>query len=567
MAVPDYYNRVNPDLLQALPPDARTILEIGCGTGVMAREYRRINPLVRYLGVEMNPDAAILAEEHIDRVLTGDVAAVDLGELGVEPGAVDCLVFGDVLEHMLDPWSVLAKLTPLLREGGQAVACIPNVQHWTILVNLLMGRWEYADEGLMDRTHLRFFTVDSMRKLFTEAGLKVFDMRPRIFPSPDLERFVNLVAPVVRSLGQDPNRFALCTSALQFIVRSARLEAGPRKLLVQTLIAEPLVCARVRVVEPDQFLGRIPGVRTIAAMSQQALGGVQPGEAKIFIRQRNVLLEGPSLRSQVDLIRQGYLVIAEFDDDPFHFPEIAKHNFLTFSACHAVQTSTEALAEKIRLYNPHVKVIANQIASLPPPRPARESGPVTLFFGALNREEDWAAIMPALNRVMSDFGNMVRIRVVYDQAFFQALATPFKDFEPFCPYPRYQEILHSSDIALLPLNPTPFNSCKSDLKFIECGASGVVALASPTVYARTLQDGETGVIFNDPEEFESKLRTLIEDHAGRRAIADAAYRYVAENRLLSQHYRERYDWYIELLDNWNALNQEMDARVPEMSRL
>ncbi len=375
MAVPDYYNRVNPDLLGVIPPDARTVLEIGCGTGVMARDYRRINPSVRYLGVEMNPEAAAMAEEHINHVVVGDIAAVDPSELGLGEGSVDCLVFGDVLEHMVDPWAAIRKLAPLLRDGGQAVASIPNVQHWTMILNLFMSRWEYADEGLMDRTHLRFFTVEGMRKLFDEAGLKVFDMKPRIFPSQDFDRFLALMAPVAKNLGLDMNRFAVCVGALQFIVRSARVEAVPRKIAVQTLIAEPLVCARVRVIEPDQFLGTIPGIRTIASTNHQALGGVQVDESKIFVRQRNVLLEGPSLRSQAEMVRGGYLVIAEFDDDPLHFPEVMKNRFLTFTACHAVQTSTEALAEKIRPYNPHVKVIANQVASLPPPRPTRTSRP------------------------------------------------------------------------------------------------------------------------------------------------------------------------------------------------
>ena len=95
-----------------------------------------------------------------------------------------------------------------------------------------------------------------------------------------------------------------------------------------------------------------------------------------------------------------------------------------------------------------------------------------------------------------------QVQVVYDRAFFDALATPHKSFEPLCSYDRYHELLDAADIALLPLEPTRFNQHKSDLKFIECAAHGVAVLASPTVYDRTINDGETGLIYHSIAEFD-----------------------------------------------------------------
>ncbi|MDB5350644.1 MAG: putative glycosyl transferase [Planctomycetota bacterium] len=564
MAVADYYNRVNPDLLRLIPPDARVVLEIGCGAAAMADQYRRVNPGVQYVGVEMNAEAADLAKERLDRVIVGDVASLDIPALGLTEGSVDVLVFGDVLEHMLDPWAVLKRLTPLLREGGQAVACIPNIQHWSVLVDLLQGRWDYQDEGLLDRTHLRFFAAESLRPMFAGAGLTVFDVQPRFWPTDQYEKFQQVMAPVVQMMGLDPVQFSMRTQALQYIVRAVRASEPPEKLAIQTLIAEPLVCARVRVLEPDRFLGTIPGVRTIAATDANMLGQALADEAKVFVRQRNIIIADAHLAGQAALARLGYLIVAEFDDDPGHFKDIEANRFLTFSACHCVQTSTDVLAEALRPYNPHVKVFANQMAALPPPRPERPPGPITLFFGALNREPDWAPILPALNRILAERGDSIRVRVVYDWAFYDAIETEFKDYEKFCAYDHYTEILRSADIALLPLNPTRFNACKSDLKYIECAAHGTIALASPTVYGATLHDGETGLLFESPAEFEAKLNRLIDDHSMRRLLAENAYRYVARNRLLSQHFHERYDWYRAMLDHLPELNRELRKRVPEM---
>ncbi len=213
----DYYNRVNTDLLALIPTDAGLVVEIGCGAGALGEAYLRINPSCRYVGVELNREAAERAVSRLSAVRTGDAEKLDIGE-----DKIDCLVYGDVLEHMADPWSVLARHAACLRDGGQVVACIPNVQHWSVIISLLAGQWRYQDEGLLDRTHLRFFTLESIRELFAGAGLTIIEIRLRQSDPKKAAGFHELLAPLAERLGIDQAAFRRQTLTIQYLVRAVK---------------------------------------------------------------------------------------------------------------------------------------------------------------------------------------------------------------------------------------------------------------------------------------------------------------------------------------------------------
>ena len=156
-----------------LAGESRRVLELGCATGYMSEVLRARGCYV--VGVERDPLMAELAEQRCDRLIVGDLDLLDLAE-ELAGERFDVIVAADVLEHLRDPLQVLRSLRPLLAENGYLVASIPNVAHGSVRLALLEGRFPYQERGLLDRTHLRFFTRESIGQLLEDAGFLISDM-------------------------------------------------------------------------------------------------------------------------------------------------------------------------------------------------------------------------------------------------------------------------------------------------------------------------------------------------------------------------------------------------------
>lgn len=219
----NYYEGVNSELLSMLPKEARTVVEIGCGAGRFAAAYRTINPTVRYLGVELFEEAAQKAATQMDAVIIGNIEKSNVfSELEKKLGesGIDVLVFGDVLEHLLDPWDILAKFKQIMSPNGCCVACIPNISHWTILAGLLHGEWNYSDFGLLDRTHLRFFTKKTMIELFQNTGWQVEALTARIFAPHETEQAMSVFTPLAPFFGLSPEQVKENLTVFQWVIRA-----------------------------------------------------------------------------------------------------------------------------------------------------------------------------------------------------------------------------------------------------------------------------------------------------------------------------------------------------------
>ncbi|MBU8871117.1 MAG: class I SAM-dependent methyltransferase [Gemmatimonadales bacterium] len=171
----EYYGHPRREMIAHVPAAAGTVLDIGCGSGTFAASLRQErNPDLELWGVEMDPDAARRAAKILDHVHVGDAAKI-LPDL--PKGHFDCIVCNDVLEHVAHPDTMLRAIIPLVRPGGRIVASIPNVRYFFNVLDLVLhGRWEYTDEGILDRTHLRFFTRSSIESMFAECGFEIESM-------------------------------------------------------------------------------------------------------------------------------------------------------------------------------------------------------------------------------------------------------------------------------------------------------------------------------------------------------------------------------------------------------
>jgi SAM-dependent methyltransferase len=172
------FDNVNPHLERLIEPGHRRILEVGCGAAALGGRWKRSDPGRQVWGVELDPVAASIAATRIDRVIEVDLDSVE--RLPDDAPLFDLIVCGDVLEHLRDPGRLLRVLGANLSPRGELIACVPNVAHWSVIADLLRGRFDYADQGLLDRTHVHLFTPSTFRELAAANGLPVVTLEERI---------------------------------------------------------------------------------------------------------------------------------------------------------------------------------------------------------------------------------------------------------------------------------------------------------------------------------------------------------------------------------------------------
>lgn len=165
-----YFENQRLEIARLVDTSTKSILDVGCGFGFLGSSLKASDSERRVVGIEKDTRAAQEARKVLDAVFNGDLETPDM-PLPTE--TFDCIIFADILEHLRDPLSAIVRLKQYLKKDGYIICSIPNMRHYTVFLRLLTKGWKYEDYGLFDRTHLRFFSLQTMKQLIHDAGFTV----------------------------------------------------------------------------------------------------------------------------------------------------------------------------------------------------------------------------------------------------------------------------------------------------------------------------------------------------------------------------------------------------------
>ncbi len=561
-----YYDNVNPTLLSLADVTASTVLEIGCGAGSFARAYKARNPGAYYVGIEYVQSEADQAKHHLDGVLCANVEEDEtfhsLDKL-LDGRSIDLLIIGDVLEHLWQPEKVLRNIHERMSPNGRAEICMPNIAHWSTLMRLLKGDWTYADNGLMDRTHMRFYTRDTTRKLLEDTGWTVNFEQPRTFNRDRGIAHAKAFAKISKELNFDPNVAAQNMLPLQWVFSATKSE-NPKPISIKAIGIGTKIDAlsKIRLMQPLNVL-KNSGEFT-PNISIANFDSIPDGDPGIFLTYR-LHPESNERREHINQkCREGWLFIHDVDDHPEYLAGQKKNDFWSIKSAHAITVSTDALAQVCKKWNPNVFVVNNQIPFTSDDEDVEKSAqkkPI-LFFGALNREEEWKSECADIVDFLIKRKEDISCSIVHEPSLFKALNNKADAvFHPTQTYENFINLLAQSDFALLPLFENEFNECKSDLKVIECLAHGVIPICSSYTAQQTSVPRKFLTVVGDSKGWTGALNDLLKDPIKVKKQKFAGLEYIRKNRMWSHHGTQLANLYTDLFKNQSELEKERLKRL------
>jgi ubiquinone/menaquinone biosynthesis C-methylase UbiE len=252
----NYYQGCNTKLLARIP-ECRKVLELGCAAGLLGWHYKQEFPNAEWHGVDLFEEALAAAATRLDSTHLIHLDRQPLTSVG---SGFDCVVLGDVLEHLVDPSRVLAQLYAITTEDAKIICCVPNMGHASVIERLISGDMSYDENGLLDKTHLRFFTKSSLVKLFLDSGWSPNVADRYIAPSGNTAFVQHIIeAAVALRLPQD---MALENfSAYQYIFDCKKIHRIPRSDLPPISVIVALNDDR----QLEQNILKSPGLKEINA--------------------------------------------------------------------------------------------------------------------------------------------------------------------------------------------------------------------------------------------------------------------------------------------------------------
>lgn len=211
----NYYQHPRLDIIELIPDKVRSVLDVGCAEGAIGRHLKKVKPGIKFVGIEPDPIAGHEAQKTYDKVYIQPIENLSLME------QFDCIICGDILEHLIDPLTVLKACHCLLHDGGVLIGSVPNIGHWSVIRGLVNGQFQYVPAGILCWGHLRFFTEHSLRKMLIEAGYYIDYLGyNQSMISPEGCQFI-------KRLEMGDCEKAVSLSAEQFLFRSIKMPSTP----------------------------------------------------------------------------------------------------------------------------------------------------------------------------------------------------------------------------------------------------------------------------------------------------------------------------------------------------
>ncbi len=208
----------NVDVLNMMRANYKKVVEVGSSSGALAHAYRINNPHSEYVGIEIVEEYAEKSRDYCTDVIYGDIEKLNDAEFAQLANA-DSWVFADALEHLYDPWKLLKRIQQHKTGPVEIIACIPNAQNWSVQTLLNSGKFVYQDAGLLDRTHIRWFTRLTIYDLFASCGFQVVNMIARNLPGPN-EAQVEAIRQMANAFGHDPDQALQDAIPFQYVVKA-----------------------------------------------------------------------------------------------------------------------------------------------------------------------------------------------------------------------------------------------------------------------------------------------------------------------------------------------------------
>lgn len=517
------------------------ILDVGCSAGYLGEYLRAQGHYV--IGIDITAEAIAKAVEYLDEAYCMKVEDYFAGN---PERKFDVVIFGDVLEHVTNAEEVLRLTALALKPGGRVIASIPNVGHLAVRAMLLEGRWEYADLGLLDRDHVRFFTQKTIYKLFSESGFEVAAMQTTNLPVDVVDRLCNMqlnpyfVGLAEKAVGSDPS-----ATVFQYVAM-----AKPKVFSLHIVCMVPEATGGLfnfRIKDPlENWAHRHGGLLRFCTLGSHSSEDIAWGDVFVFQRQGGAY----TLQLMEFLKAHGKRVVFEIDDLLTNLPDFLAHHrgtsesqrlLLDAIACaDLVTTTTSRLASQLMKLNPETVCVPNCIKDLPYERVAHsKNGPydATLIVASSDRVLVNCLVEP-LHYLQDKYGESIKFVVIGPIGdVFKREGLRFDAF-PILSYAEFAKLLQTlvNPIGLIPLDDSEFSSCKSPIKYFDYSVAQIPAICSNVPpYSDYIHNGINGLLVeNTSKSWIDTIDALIQSIEERQRLSSAARQYVIDNYLADQ---------------------------------